>query len=54
MTRLSYERRQQLIDACVGAAMVALTVVLAVVALWLVTATAVGSVVMGKWIGGHV
>jgi len=54
LTHLTYERRQQLIDAVFGAAMVALTVVLAALALWLVTATVVGTVAMGKWIGGQV
>jgi hypothetical protein len=50
--RLTYERRQQLIDACVGAAMVALTVVLTAALLWLAVALVVGSAALGKWIGG--
>lgn len=52
--RLSYERRQQLIDAVFGAAMVALTVVLTAAVLWLAVAVVVGSVEMARWIGGHV
>ena len=50
MVTLSPARREQLVDAVFGAAMVALTVVLAVVALWLVVATVVGSVTLGRWI----
>jgi hypothetical protein len=54
MIRLTYERRQQLIDACVGAAMVALTVVLAAALLWLAVAVVVGSAAMGRWVAGVV
>ena len=52
MIGLDYERRKQLADASWGAVMIALTVVLTAVALWLVAATVVGSVSIGRWIGG--
>ena len=52
MIRLTHERRQQLADALWGAVMVALTIVLTAVALWLVVAMAVGSVALGRWIEG--
>lgn len=52
MIRLSYERRQQLVDATFGAAMVALTIVLTAALLWLAVAAVVGSVCLGKWVGG--
>lgn len=54
MIRLTYERRQELIDATFGAAMVALTIVLAAALLWLAVALVVGSAVLGKWIAGVV
>jgi hypothetical protein len=47
-----YERRRQLADAAWGAVAVALTVVLVIAAFWLVTALVVGSVAIGRWIGG--
>ena len=49
---LPFERRQQLIDAAWGALVVALTVVIAAVALWLLAATVVGSVVLARWVEG--
>lgn len=52
MIHLTYERRQELVDAAWGAVMIALTVVLTVVALWLLAAMVVGSVCLGRWIGG--
>jgi hypothetical protein len=52
--RLSAARREQLVDAIFGAAVVALTVVLTIAALWLVVATVVGSVTLGRWIAGVV
>ncbi len=52
MIRLTYERRQQLADALWGAVLVAATVVLTAVALWLVAAMAVGSVALARWLEG--
>ena len=49
---LPFERRQQLIDAAWGALVVALTVVIAAVALWLLAATVVGTVVLARWVEG--
>jgi hypothetical protein len=54
MIRAIADRRQELIDATFGAAMVALTVVLTAALLWLAVAVVVGSVAMGRWIGGVV
>jgi hypothetical protein len=48
---ISLERRQQLTDAAWGAVMVAFTITLTAVALWLAAAMIVGSVVIGRWLG---
>lgn len=52
MIHLTYERRQQLADAAWGAVMIALTVVLTAVALWVVASVIVGSVTISRWVGG--
>jgi hypothetical protein len=54
LASLTYERRQELIDAIWGAVMVAFTILLTALALWLAVAMVVGSVAMGRWLGGAV